>query len=337
MVTVPSYHHGARPSDKAKLALTLPARSHIVIAAALASPLPLQADTTMFEPTMPNQGNSESCTCGSTSCGVFAAFAAIGMPGILPSMRYLYALSGLMEGPAPQDNGRQIADVMSVLQGGFPLFEGMSPDGRFYDIWTAADTDSKPPNVNLLPTGIEQKLATTHTTGQHTIDLTASTASDEACATLAAAAPAPLIVGSYVGNGYMSAGPDTVLDVEPVIAGVGGGHALRVSAFRTVAGQRQFLTSGSYGPNFGNKGRVWCTEAWLLNCFEAWPMTLSLKGGSLWNTPPDPRALDHLEIGAVKVSDEELREAVAEGEREAERRGFRTRVDWGKLMGQWLP
>jgi hypothetical protein len=59
--------------------------------------------------------------------------------------------------------------------------------------------------------------------------------------------------------------------------------------------------------------------------------------GSLWNTPPDPHALDHLEIGKVKVSDEELREAVAEGEREAERRGFCTRVDWGKLMGMWLP
>jgi hypothetical protein len=61
--------------------------------------------------------------------------------------------------------------------------------------------------------------------------------------------------------------------------------------------------------------------------------------GSLWNTPVDPHALDHLgpSLRKVKVSKKELLAAIEKGKREAERLGFCTKPDWGKLMNQWLP
>ena len=276
MVTVPSYQHGAIRSDAAKLALTLPAHKHEVVAATLAGPLATEASLAAWECTRTNQGQCEGCTAHATAAAVFAAFAAIGMPGILLSMRFLYAASGLLEGSVPQDNGRQIADVMTVLQGGFPAFEGMSPDDRFSDIWTANDTSAKPPNVNLIPSGLEQKLATTHSVGQHTVDLTQSNASDIAAAVLSASKPAPLVIGTFVGPRFEHATPDDVVGPETDDgSGAGGGHAIEISGYRTVNGARQWRVTNSWGPSWCDNGRVWVTDAFLLSAWECWAMTLT--------------------------------------------------------------
>jgi hypothetical protein len=289
-----SYPKGAKRSHPDKLAKTLAARDHEVIRAALAAPLPTEATLERFDVKRTNQGQSSACTCYSTIGAVAVSLGAAGVPGFVGSMHCLYSASGLLGSGLPlEDDGRQLADVMACLQSGLVPFEGDDSAPELSDVTTA--------NVCELVTPEEQCAEVTHVVGQHTIDLTAPDAIDVACATLVGSPPAEIVVASYVGPGFENSGPADVVEPEtptdPPQPG-SGGHAIRIRAYRTNAsGKREFQVVNSWGYAWCDKGCVWVSEAWLLACYEAWPMTCVAKFASPDTLPaPDADATSPLPV-----------------------------------------
>jgi hypothetical protein len=292
---------GCKRSDQAKLDATIDARHHEAIKLRLArnvvgsNPLPEEASLVACDPDGIDQGQSSACTCHATPAALACALGyAMGAttPGFLGSMHCLYSDSGRVEQPTGdlQDNGRQIADVMTCLQKGVHSFEGNSPDGRFSDIWTANDTTAKPANVCLDVTPTEKAAELDQAFGEHTIDLTAPDALDVCMAALTASPPAPIVVGTWVGPAFENATPTDVVGPETQDnAPDGGGHAIRIVGYRTIGGVRSWLVSNSWGLNWCASGRVWVSDAWVLACWEAWVMNCTLK---LLTIPPsvDPDA-----------------------------------------------
>jgi hypothetical protein len=281
---------GVRRSDPAKLARLVGAHLHPAIGTAMAAPPALYSDLTPYLSPRKDQGQTGTCSCHALSTGAYAAQKLAGIQTPLDaSPHVLYSVSGRIEvghtGPL-WDNGRQLVDVLEAARTvGLAPQQGPTPDGRNSDVWSDADTGGTPPgNVCVDATPAELGAANLHEFdfGHHTIDPTAADVEAQVIATLTAQVPAPILLGTLVGQQFEAAGPGTI--VEP--AGddsTAGGHALLIVGHRTLAdGTRQFRVCNSWSGSWGESGEIWASSAWLRACWELHPITMTPKG-------PDPR------------------------------------------------
>jgi hypothetical protein len=248
------------------------ARTHPRLAAFLAASLPESASLALFEPERLDQGPTSSCTAHSLSAAISTACSFAGRPIGVPSQRELYAVTRAIERatearsdttilPTLSDNGGMLADAVqaATLWGVCPM-QGPTSDGR--------NSDVEPSNVNLEPDLLAlEKASTTIVTGTHRIDETASDVVDQACAAIAAGFPV------YDGFFVDSAFEQWTRGSAPIAApnlndSSGGGHAVYLSGYTTVAGSRVFTLSNSWGRGWGDDGRCLVSEAWLRACWD---------------------------------------------------------------------
>jgi hypothetical protein len=191
------------------------------------------------------QGRSGACTAASTNK---AMRLSLQRPGYVPlpfadfSPDFTYkatrgvarSLAFPVSPPAFTDSGANPEDcIVSTTNWGGVAMGPLSPDGRYFDVWTAGDTSAVPPNVNheLDPLAIERgqmRLAP----GGYDIDFTGSSAAEEMTAanTAGMGQTAALFVDSGVLNWDPNTGPITKIDTtDPK----GGGHQVGVTYFYT--------------------------------------------------------------------------------------------------------
>jgi hypothetical protein len=278
----------ARRSDPAKLARTKPAASHPQIALALGAADAGSNPLISYLPQRLNQGESGSCTAHAFA-GAFATRAKFaGLPvSFVPSPREVYATTRAYERtlttPAGQalpdltDSGADLSNVIaSVGVFGIAPIAAPTPDGRYSDIWTPADTSAQPSNVNLEPDGEQlEQGAYDPLSGAYTID----PASDGAVQTANAALQAgyPLYCGFFCSNNFQELQFEQVAPAPDMNDPNGGGHAVFLVGSRTsptVSGTTELLLCNSWGAWCGaltpNDGMVWVSEAFFHAIWEIW-------------------------------------------------------------------
>ena len=272
---------GCHKPDPEKVARHPLAADHEGVKASLAAPLPPSADKLPPRPRV-DQGQSGSCTWGSFSVACACALEAKGTPlGFIPSQHDGYgnvraferATHTPLTAPLPPltDSGAMIEDVLTVAAsiGVQPMQCQTTPDGRFYDVWTDADTGGHPPgNVNDEPT-LASLEADTHASvlidaAAHYIAPSDPNASDLMAAALSASPPLPIYACGYVDTTFERllaghvAGPTNPADPN------GGGHAFWFSAYRTnAAGQREWKLENSWGRSWADDGACWVSEEFI--------------------------------------------------------------------------
>lgn len=280
---------GVKRPDPAKLHI------HPAVHAALSVPatLPTSVDLSPMAQTRKNQGQSGSCTAHSASVALYVAQVVAGFAApVDPSPHVLYSLSGRIEVPLPgalQDDGRQLADVITAIQqSGLAPQHGPTPDGRNSDVWTAQDTTAQPPNVCLDATADELAAAARCKPElvTHSIDPSASNVEDLVAAALAA--KMPIYLGTEVGDqfenlsGDTEAQPDTI-ENDPD----GGGHALVILGYRPAPdGSREYLVINSWGESWDTDGTCWASGAWVKACWELHTIAVEAPPSSDPNTKP---------------------------------------------------
>ena len=287
-------HHilppGVRRSDPEKLALLLPARLHPAIAHRLGAPLALESDLTAAEPPVMDQGQSSACAAHE---GVVVAHASLRLAGvddpIIGSPHVLYSVSGRIERPTGelQDDGRQLVDVLTALRTvGMSPIQAPTPDGRYSDVWTAADVagidGAPPPNVCLDATPEELAACHNHAHdfGNHTIDPRDPDLEALVISTLTGPVPAEILIGTEVGAAFemLAAGGLAQPDLIPNDP-QGGGHALRICGHKTLAdGTRLYKIGNSWSASWCSAGYCWAPVSFLRACWELHPMTATPKG-----------------------------------------------------------
>lgn len=291
-----SYAKGARRPDPVKLAAHPKAEAHPSIAARLlahasgAAPLPSSADKVPRTPEQPDQGQSGHCTTASTTAAIWQSCAAKGQPlPWYPSQQVGYAgvraKEGAWDPPGSDtlgDTGAEINDVWSFYRefGLRAMKVAHSPDGRFDDVWSAADVQgiASAPAPNLGdqpdPADLEQSSETFFGIDivAATIDPAASNRSDLMAAALDASPPIPLEVCGFVDTAFEELAADAVAGAPNQNDPQGGGHAFRINAYRTnAAGAREFRVDNTWGRGWASGGSGWVGEAF---CAAAWSIQL---------------------------------------------------------------
>jgi hypothetical protein len=224
-------------------------------------PLPDQADNSLQPPT--NQGGSSACTTHSFVKGLQI------LTGYYGSMRVLYALAGAAEGENPlADDGRLLVDVLNAAaQQGVAPFEGLSPDGRNSDIWTASDVQSQPPNVCIPATDAEIAAGAPHKFdfGGNSIDPQDANVSDLVASCIAAGGV--VYFGAQVGQAFMQLAGMTVA-VPDLTANdpSGGGHALIFVGYITLDAATSAAFTTAFGPGYQPGTRLFKVQ----NSWGAW-------------------------------------------------------------------
>lgn len=268
---------GCRQPDPVRLAAHPSAHDHPHIARAKVSttPLPSAADKLPARPRV-DQGQSGSCTWGSSSIALAVACISMGDPlGFIPSQRCGYAITRALERAALsmpvstplEDNGADLEDVFdaAATYGVEPMEREVTPDGRFYDIWT--DDDAPNGNVNDEPTLTEledaSKVKVKVDVAPHTIDPRDPQAELLMMATLASDPALPIQASGFVDQAFMQLGPNDVAPAPNPALG-GGGHAFWFSAYRTNShGAIEFKLENSWGDSWADHGAVWVSMAFV--------------------------------------------------------------------------
>ena len=253
---------GAKRPNKSTLARRCAAPLHPLHAAALAAPLPPAADNSRHPDT--DQGQTSSCTAHSLVKGIEICTGG----RIKGSMHVLYSLTGVYEGENPlADDGRQCTDCLAVAatQGVAP-FEGPTSDGRNSDIDAS--------NVTTAATGAELAAAGANLVnfGGNSIDPADPNVSDLVASCIAAGGV--VYLGTEVGQAFEQLAGATVAQPDPDPNDPnGGGHALIITGYRTMAdGSRQFRVQNSWGETWDDDGECWASLAWVQACWELHPL-----------------------------------------------------------------
>lgn len=279
---------GAKPSHPAKLARRVDlATAHPVVSDRLASGLAKSANLSASMDPTGDQGQSGSCTRGSTSQSWSCAFKAAGAPlGFIPSQRVGYATTrgyeralGVVPGqplPPLQDTGAELADVYhcDATYGVLPMLVQTTPDGRFYDLWTDADTGPGTGNVNDEPpfASLEQA-ATRLVSGPYGI----APAAANACATIAAAIASgiPVEIAGFVDSAFMGLTKGQVMGAPNQTDPNGGGHAIWLWGYDTMQdGSLVFNLRNSWGSGWCDGGNCLVGPAFIAALWEAWPVSV---------------------------------------------------------------
>jgi hypothetical protein len=291
---------GCRKPDPVKLAAHPDASEHPHVGARLAAhgsgaaPLSPEADKLPTAIRL-NQGQSSSCTWGSSSRAAAITCESVGAPlGWIPSQRVGYAATRAEErakigalGPL-EDGGADLEDIFLVMatEGVEPMKCATTPDGRAYDIWTDADTGGSPPgNVNdeLDPVDLEasMRMRILVDVRPHTISPSDSSRSDKMAAALDGAPAVAILVAAFVDSAFENLRAGQIARAPNLSDPRGGGHALHVTAYRpdpARPGKRQFRVENSWGewcePAMTRAdgvvipgGYVWASEEW---CAALW-------------------------------------------------------------------
>lgn len=308
------FGRGLRRPDLAKHASHPDAATHPVLKARLeghakgGSTLPPEADKLPKPPTSADgldidQGQSGSCTLGSTSCAVWLALVASGdsLP-FVPSQRFGYATvrsreraAGSPQGdglPLLEDVGADLEDVLVMFgtDGCIPMKAAKTPDGRFYDLWTALD-GSAPANVNDEPEPLDLEdagdVVVTLDPNAHTISPSAPNVSDLMAAALAADPPLPVVAGGLVDTAFMRLQAGQVAQPADPNDPNADGHAYVFTKYRTnPKGEREFFLKNSWGHWCEGNG-CWVSVAFVRAQWAMWvldPKVLARR------TAPEQRA-----------------------------------------------
>jgi hypothetical protein len=303
---------GCRKPDPVKLAKKLRGHLHPQIAARLeaAKPLPPAADKLPARPRT-DQGQSGSCTWGSSSIAIYVACIALGIPlGFVPSQRLGYAATRAKERPvvggkmdALTDSGADLEDVYTVAgeYGVRPMIVDTSPDGRFYDIWSDADVQglpSPPPgNLNDEPDTGDLETAAGDLVkldvAKYAIDPSDPNRSDLMAASLDASPPVPIVACGYVDTSFENLQPGQVAGAPNLADPNKGGHAFWFSAYRTNAkGEREWKLENSWGKLWAELGYTradgaqmpggfcWVSEAFVQACWALYPLSVTVLKGA---------------------------------------------------------
>lgn len=279
---------GAKRSHPAKLARRVDlALAHPVVSDRLATGLPKSANLSGSMDPPVNQGQSGSCTRGSTSLSWSCAFRAAGKPlGFIPSQRVGYAVTRALERaastppgqalPALQDTGAELADVYhaDATYGVLPMLVQATPDGRFYDLWTDADTGAGTGNVNDEPGFAQLEQAGTRlVSGPYGIDPTAQNAAASIAAAIASGIPVE--IAGFVDSAFMSLTKGQVMGAPNQSDPNGGGHAIWLWGYDTMAdGSLVFTLRNSWGAGWCDGGNCLVGPAFIASLWEAWPVAV---------------------------------------------------------------
>lgn len=239
-------------------------------------PWPPDANELPLAPRL-DQGQSGSCTWAATSAAIWVACKSLGSPlAFLPSQRVGYAIVRALERKAAglpvstplEDGGADLEDVFEVMRdwGIAPMERPITPDGRFYDIWTGDDAPNG--NVNDEP-GLDELEAADPVrvlvdVRMHTISLTEATAPSYMALALSAQPALPVLACGLVDTAFMQLGPNDVMGAPNLRDKNGGGHAFWFSAYRTAAsGELEFKLENSWGASWAADGAVWVSEAFV--------------------------------------------------------------------------
>jgi hypothetical protein len=234
-----------------------------------------------------DQGQSGSCTAGST-CKAYRASlqrggAELPWEDFSPHFQYgathdvergeMFPLGSTAALPDLEDNGAMpddciIASELYGLKGIGPLAEG----GRYYDLWTPFDGDSRPANVNDEPDLEDAETAGKHVAaGAYDVDLTASDLDAQLAAlpVRGIGSTLALFVDTQNFEGWdPNRGPITKIDLRDP---QGGGHQIcgptRTYMSPTYGLIIRFLNS--WGPGWGMNGYGEITFAGLRPALDA--------------------------------------------------------------------
>jgi hypothetical protein len=191
-----------------------------------------------------------------------------------------------------QDVGADLEDVWVVYatEGVRPMKCMRTPDGRRYDLWTDIDTGGNPPGNATAepdPRDIASSVAirVVLDVGPHTIQPTDPAMSDKMAAALDADPPIPIEVAGFVDSAFERLQSGHVAQPPDESDPQGGGHALRISAYRPSAsrpGEREFKVENSWGDRWCEPGYTradgatmpggfcWASEAWARSLWGIW-------------------------------------------------------------------
>lgn len=272
-------HRGLLPSTPARIAHRLGAPSHPAIAAALKAGVRGSGDLTGFCPPRPDQRKSEKCHSHSGPGAVYVAFGAAGKPlPWVPSYELTAACTysdnrlrsaplgwPLGQMPVLFDIGAELQDVADAMSRW-----GLGPLSANVD----ASNSDVPDNTANGPTP-EADVDRLVIAGADIIAGEYSIAVDRAAPVIVAAsidAKIPVWLGTAVGGAFELLQPGQVAQAEG-----GAGHAMYVAGYRTAPGTDstlEYRVINSWGASWCDRGACWASEAWLLACWDLWPMAV---------------------------------------------------------------
>jgi hypothetical protein len=229
-----------------------------------------------------DQGESSTCHSHSAVAGVWAAFMAAGKPApflgsplTLASCTYADVRAAQTPHgqtlPPLQDTGAELQDVADALRrwGLAPMGTPIAGRGGISDV--PDDVDGQPfPE----PDRWSVEVAGSHLiSGEYAIPLDSS--APTTCA-LALDKGIPVWLGTFVDTAFEQLGASDIAAPADTSDPNGGGHALYLSGYRTAAdGSYEFRVENSWGTGWADGGAVWASQAWLLACWDLWPMAVS--------------------------------------------------------------
>lgn len=272
---------GLHKSDVEKTKHRLGAHLHALIGAALAAGLVGQGQLKTC-PRM-DQGESETCHAHSASGSVWCAKEEAGQPlGFVPSPLLIASCtySDVRNAQTPpgqpldplKDVGAELQDDATALaQWGVAPIQAPTPDGRYSDV--PNDLPGVPfpePDINQVRLAGADLIG-----GEYSINVDA-----DAPRTVAACIDAkiPVWFGTNIGDTFQKLGPNDIGQPTPANDGDQGGHAMYISGYRTNAvGRLEFRVENSWGEGWADKGAVWVSEEFVMECWCLWPMDVATK------------------------------------------------------------
>lgn len=272
-----AFAKGLKPSTPSKVAHRLGAHLHPEIAAALAAGPKGSANLTPCQ--RMDQGQSGTCHSHSCAASIWTAQNAKGNATIIasPLLMASTTYADVQRSTAPagqpmpplQDTGAELQEAATaVAKWGIAPIHAPTADGRFSDV------PNDPPDNSFPEPDIEQlQIAGTDLiSGEYQIAIDSS-APKMVAASLDAAIP--VWVGFYCDSAFEALGANDIAPAPNLNDPNGGGHAVYLSAYRAAAdGSFEYLLQNSWGSNWASNGAVWCSTAWLMACWNLWPMAV---------------------------------------------------------------
>jgi hypothetical protein len=272
------FARGLLPPNPAKLARRLHASAHPKLGAGIP-----KGEATLEPCPRLNQRRTSLCHAHAAVAAVWTTFNAAGKPlSFIPSPLLLgscvYADMRAAEhpvGPLPtlRDTGADLSDDAKALAewGGAPMVPTRTDDGL-------SDVDDDPNAPTAFPNDEvpEPEPSRLQIAGNRLIDGEYQIPIDGNASTLCALSldnGISILYGGQVNAMYDGLRSDSIATAACTVDG--SGHAQYLSAYRTVAGKRQFRIQGSWGYSFADQGAVWADESYLMSQWYLWPMAVA--------------------------------------------------------------
>lgn len=269
-----TFARGLKPSDPSRIMHRLAAARHPELAKVLAGTL--SGNVTLQPCAIMDQGQTSTCHAHSAAAAIWCAYNAAGKPlpytpsplviasNTYADLRTTAGWSGAM--PALADNGAQLQDDADAIRGWGVAPMGAPIGGRYSDV----------PEGSPFP---EPDLSSIEMGGEAIVSGEYSIAVDSSATSLVVAslnAKIPVWLGTLVGDAFERLTADGIAQPTPASDKTAGGHAMYISGVRTNAtGGLEFRVTNSWGSGWADGGGVWASEAWLLACWDLWPMAVT--------------------------------------------------------------